>query len=324
MRNAPKKRPVRKAEPSGNGRLDSLAFLQASLASVQANVFLADPAFTIVYANERALRTLRGLADELRRAFGVEVDDIVGGSIHRFHRDPRRVEQILRNPAALPHETEFTFGPVTLQTTINAVHGPGREVLGYVVNWEDVSAKQLVEAEYVSQVEALSKSQAVIAFQMDGTILTANDNFLRVMGYTLEEVKGRHHSLFVDPATRGSPEYKDFWARLGRGEFQAAEYKRLGKGGKEVWLQATYNPILDRKGKPFKVVKFASEITAQVKMRTNLQALLQQVTENATVLASASQELIAVSQQMAANAEQTATQANVTSAAAEQVSKNVA
>src|SRR5262245_10695357 len=273
MRNAPKKRPVRKAEPSGNGRLDSLAFLQASLASVQANVFLADPAFTIVYANERALRTLRGLADELRRAFGVEVDDIVGGSIHRFHRDPRRVEQILRNPAALPHETEFTFGPVTLQTTINAVHGPGREVLGYVVNWEDVSAKQLVEAEYVSQVEALSKSQAVIAFQMDGTILTANDNFLRVMGYTLEEVKGRHHSLFVLDAQRHSSEYKEFWARLGRGEYQGGEFQRVGKAGREVWIQGSYNPILDLNGRPFKVVKYATDVTDQVKLRANLKQL---------------------------------------------------
>jgi methyl-accepting chemotaxis protein len=324
MSTAPKKRPVRKARPSANGQLDSLAFLQASLASVQANIFLADPAFTIFYINERALRTLRGLADELRRAFGVEVDDIVGGSIHRFHRDPRRVEQILRNPAALPHETHFTFGSVTLQTTINGIPGPGREVLGYVVNWEDVSARQQVEAEYVTQIEALNRSQAVIAFAMDGTILTANDNFLRVIGYTLDEIKGRHHSLFVDPATRNSSEYHDFWARLGRGEFQAAEYRRLGKGGKEVWLQATYNPILDRQGKPFKVVKYATEVTEQVKTRGALQGVLKQVTDSATVLASAARELTSVSQQMAANAEETATQANVASAAAEQVSKNVA
>src|SRR5262245_58730217 len=158
MRNAPKKRPVRKAEPSGNGRLDSLAFLQASLASVQANVFLADPAFTILYANERALRTLRGLADDIRQAFGVEVDDIVGGSIHRFHRDPRRIEQVLRNPAALPHETHFTFGAVTLQTTINAILGPGQEVLGYVVNWEDVTQNRRMAAEQSRLMSMLENS----------------------------------------------------------------------------------------------------------------------------------------------------------------------
>ena len=97
---------------------------------------------------------------------------------------------------------------------------------------------------------------------MDGTIVTANDNFLKALGYTLEEIKGRHHSMFVDEAYRQSAEYREFWAKLNRGEYQAAEYKRLGKGGKEVWIQASYNPILDRRGKPFKVVKFATDVTA--------------------------------------------------------------
>src|SRR5262249_18453252 len=101
MSTAPKKRTAKKSKPSGNGQMDSLAFVQASLASVQTNVFLADTSLTLVYANARALQTLRGLADDIRQAFGVEVDDIVGGSIHRFHRDPRRIEQVLRNPAAL-------------------------------------------------------------------------------------------------------------------------------------------------------------------------------------------------------------------------------
>jgi methyl-accepting chemotaxis protein len=158
MSTAPKKRPARKSQSSGNGQLDSLAFMRASLASVQTNVFLADPAFTILYANERALQTLRGLADEIRQAFGVEVNDIVGGSIHRFHRDPRRVEQILRNPTALPHEAQFAFGAVTLQTTINAILGPGREVLGYVVNWEDVTQNRRMAAEQSRLMSMLENS----------------------------------------------------------------------------------------------------------------------------------------------------------------------
>src|SRR5262249_43635222 len=127
----------------------------------------------------------------------------------------------------------------------------------------------------------------------------------------------------VEEGQRHSFEYQEFWAKLGRGEYQTGEFKRIGKGGREVWIQGSYNPILDLDGRPFKVVKYATDVTDQVKMRANLQKILQRVTENATVLASASQELISVSQQMAANAEQTATQANVASAAAEQVSTNV-
>ena len=115
--------------------------------------------------------------------------------------------------------------------------------------------------DYAGQIAAIDKSQAVIEFDMDGTILTANENFLGVVGYTLAEVQGRHHSMFVDDVFQHSAEYKEFWARLNRGEFQAAEYKRFGKGGKEVWIQATYNPILDLNRQPFKVVKYAIDVT---------------------------------------------------------------
>jgi methyl-accepting chemotaxis protein len=130
-----------------NGQLTSLDFVRASLDSVQTNIFLADSKFTIVYANERALITLRDIANEIRKAFKVEVDEIVGGSIHRFHKDTAVVEKILRDRTALPHQAEFTFGSVTLQARINGVFGPRQEVLGYIVNWEDVSKQQKMEAE---------------------------------------------------------------------------------------------------------------------------------------------------------------------------------
>ncbi|WP_374473133.1 PAS domain-containing methyl-accepting chemotaxis protein, partial [Phenylobacterium sp.] len=117
-------------------------------------------------------------------------------------------------------------------------------------------------AELESKVAAILRSQAVIEFELDGTIITANENFLKTLGYTAEEVVGRHHSLFVDPAYAQSAEYREFWARLNRGEFFADKYLRFGKGGREVWIQATYNPMLDREGKPYKVIKFASDVTA--------------------------------------------------------------
>ena len=115
----------------------------------------------------------------------------------------------------------------------------------------------------LAQAAAIGKSQAVIEFKLDGTIVTANENFLNAMGYSLDEIRGKHHSMFVEPATRDSHDYREFWARLNRGEFQAAQYKRIAKGGREIWIQASYNPILDKAGKPVGVVKFATDITAQ-------------------------------------------------------------
>jgi methyl-accepting chemotaxis protein len=131
----------------------------------------------------------------------------------------------------------------------------------------DVTGQKLKAADLDGQITAIGKSQAVIEFRMDGTIITANENFLNTLGYSLGEVQGKHHSMFVEPTERGSADYQEFWARLNRGEYQVAEYKRIGKGGKEVWIQASYNPILDLNGKPFKVVKYAADTTQQALTR---------------------------------------------------------
>src|SRR5436853_95277 len=100
------------------------------------------------------------------------------------------------------------------------------------------------------QLAAISKAQAVIEFTLDGHIITANDNFLKTLGYTLDEVKGQHHRMFVEPTYRDSIEYRTFWEKLGRGEYDSGQYRRIGKGGKEIWIQASYNPIMDLNGKP--------------------------------------------------------------------------
>ena len=113
------------------------------------------------------------------------------------------------------------------------------------------------------QIAAIHRSQAVIEFNMDGTIVSANENFLNTMGYTIEEIRGLHHSMFVEDSDKNSDEYNEFWASLNRGEFQSREFKRIGKHAKEVWIQASYNPIFDRLGKPYRVIKFAHDITKQ-------------------------------------------------------------
>ena len=131
----------------------------------------------------------------------------------------------------------------------------------------DVTADKLKNADLAGQIAAIDKAQAVIEFNMDGTIITANANFLGALGYSLAEIKGKHHSMFVEHSERDSVSYGEFWAALNRGEYQAAEYKRIGKGGKEIYIQASYNPILDLNGKPFKVVKYATDTTQQVLVR---------------------------------------------------------
>ena len=144
------------------------------------------------------------------------------------------------------------------------------------------------------QIEAIGKSQAVIEFNMDGTILTANENFLGAVGYSLGEIQGKHHRMFVDPADRDGAEYREFWANLNRGVYQAAEYRRIGKGGKAIWIQASYNPILDLNGKPFKVVKYATDITAQVierKKNERVRTMMESVASGAEELNASVREI---------------------------------
>jgi methyl-accepting chemotaxis protein len=117
-----------------------------------------------------------------------------------------------------------------------------------------------------ANIEAIGRSQAVVEFELDGTIITANDNFLDTVGYSLSEIQGKHHRMFVDEAYASSAEYRQFWNALSAGEFMADEFQRFGKGGKEIWIQASYNPIFDADGEPYKVVKYASDITAAKQM----------------------------------------------------------
>ncbi|MGE0611567.1 MAG: PAS domain-containing methyl-accepting chemotaxis protein, partial [Hyphomicrobiales bacterium] len=149
-------------------------------------------------------------------------------------------------------------------------------------------------------IASLKRSQAVIEFRPDGTILTANDNFLKAMGYSLEEIAGKHHSVFLEPAESAGAAYRSFWDRLGRGEFQSGEYRRVGKGGREVWIQATYNPILDMNAKPFKVVKYATDITAMVSERTRRGEAQQKIDSQLTGIAATVEQ----STQQAATAEE--------------------
>jgi methyl-accepting chemotaxis protein len=154
---------------------------------------------------------------------------------------------------------------------IQATYCPVRDAHGRVERVikvaTDITARVIEAADHAGQVAAINRSQAVIAFALDGTILDANDNFLTTMGYAREEVVGRHHRIFVDPAEQAGSDYATFWDGLRKGAFRSGEFLRLGKGGRAVWIQASYNPIFDPDGRLLKVVKYAADITATVQAR---------------------------------------------------------
>jgi methyl-accepting chemotaxis protein len=265
------------------------------------------PDGTVVRANDNFLKTL-----------GYTLPEIVGKH-HSMFVDPAVVKtpEYTQFWASLARgefqQAEYKrIGKGGKEVWIQATYNPilsGGHVTRVIKFATDVTAQKLKAAETQGLVDAIGRAQAVIAFELDGTILDANDNFLTALGYSLDEIRGKHHSIFVEPAFRSSPEYTRFWADLRAGKFQQAEYKRIGKGGKEVWIQATYNPIFDMNGKPFKVVKFATDVTAMVKDR-------QRRADTQTAIA---QELEAVGQEI----EETNRQATNAASSSTEASANV-
>ncbi|HEC59616.1 MAG TPA: PAS domain S-box protein [Methylophaga sp.] len=163
---------------------------------------------------------------------------------------------------------------VWLQASYNPILNADGKPFKVVKYATDITSDKLQNADISCQLDAIDKAMGVISFNMDGIITDINQNFLNVVGYTRDEVVGKHHRMFAEPSMAASPEYAEFWAKLNRGEYDAGEYKRIGKGGKEVWLQASYNPILDLNGKPYRVVKYASDITENKQLQMTVEKVM--------------------------------------------------
>ncbi len=222
---------------------------------------------TVVSANQKFLGLL-----------GYKLDEIVGKH-HSIFVDPKHANtQEYRQfwselASGKVHVAEYKRlkkdgSEVWIQASYNPILDWKGKPISVVKFASDITNLKLTLADYIGQLQAIGKSQAVIEFDLEGNVLTANANFLDTLGYKLDEVKGKHHSLFVEPAYANSAEYRQFWSDLRAGTFQSAQFKRLGRGGKEVWIQATYNPISDMNGRVFKVVKYATDVTA-AKMQTS-------------------------------------------------------
>ncbi len=245
---------------------DDAARLKSMVEAMPTAVILADSSLRITYVNPASVKLLRGLESLLP----VKVDQIVGQNIDIFHKNPAYQRNLLSDPSALPRRAKIKVGPETLDLLISAVRDEAGKPIATMVTWDVVTEKERLEIrnnDYAGQMAAINRSYAVIEFNLDGTIVSANENFLATVGYRLEEIQGKHHGMFVDDQYRQSAEYREFWAKLGRGENMVGEFQRFGKGGKEVWIQASYNVINDITGKPVKVVKYAVDITQAVHTR---------------------------------------------------------
>jgi methyl-accepting chemotaxis protein len=159
---------------------------------------------------------------------------------------------------------------VWIQATYNPVFDAMGRISKVVKFATDVTKSKLTSAEFEAKVAAIDKGQAVIEFDLDGNVITANRNFLAAMGYTLREIQGQHHSLFCAPEYTQSLEYRDFWLRLGEGQFVSGRFHRVGKYNRDVWLQSTYNPILDLNGKVMKVVKYSFDVTKEIQLEQSI------------------------------------------------------
>lgn len=173
---------------------------------------------------------------------------------------------------------------IWIQATYNPVLNRAGNVIRVIKFAADITDAKLRSLDARGKMEAIDRVQARIEFELDGTIISANENFLNAMGYSLAEIQGKHHRMFVEPADRDSAAYRELWADLKRGVSKSAEFKRIGKGGREVWILASYNPILDDTGKPFKVVKFASDVTEQKLQRALSDAKIAAVEKSQAVI----------------------------------------
>ena len=305
------------------------------------------------------------------RALGYEAAEIVGKH-HSMFVDPAYArssdykqfwEKLSRGEFDAREYLRLGKGgkEIWIQASYNPVKGRSGKPYKVVKFATDITEAKTKAADDEGKITAISRAQAMIEFDLQGNILTANENFCMTLGYDLSEIKGKHHSLFVDPAYARSGEYKQFWDRLRGGEFVAEEFKRFGKGGKEVWIQASYNPILDQQGRVMKVVKFATDITGRVsavnqigaglqnlaegdleqritqpfipsldQLRLDfnnsiekLQSAMQRVGENTSAIRSASDEIRTAADDLSRRTEQQAASVEETAAAVEEVTASV-
>ena len=306
-----------------SGDSDRIAALGRSQALIEFK-----PDGTIVTANENFLGAVGYTLEEIvgkHHSIFVSVDEQNSTSYRQFW------EQIARG--------EFKAGEfmrvnksgeeIWIQASYNPLVNDRGEVYGAIKIASDITAEKTKSLVNQGQIDALNRAQAVIRFKLDGTIIDANENFTGAVGYSLEEIRGRHHSIFVPEELKG-PKYEEFWRKLRSGEFVGGEFRRVGKDGDDIWIQATYNPIFDQKGRPFEVVKFATDITAMIKERErrvagtrSIDSELDDVLNAVNNAVEQADSVAAASTETAAQVESVATNTTQLSASVQEISQQV-
>jgi methyl-accepting chemotaxis protein len=239
---------------------------------LRARVMIADSRLNIVYMNASLTALMKQAEPELKAELTrFSMATLIGSNIDIFHKNPAHQRDMLARLQA-EHRATIKVGTRMFDLIVNPLMN-GAKRIGFVVEWSDAEVR-LRNNDYEAQNKAFNKLQSIISFTPDGTIITANPNFLNLMGYTLEEVQGKHHRIFVDPAESSRPDYAQFWRTLAGGEYASGDFRRFSKSGKEIWVQGSYNPILDSQGKVVKVEKFVVDVSKRVNAVNEIGACL--------------------------------------------------
>lgn len=235
--------------------------------AININIMLADKDLNIFHMNPSVLALMREVEADLRKDLPhFSADRLVWQNIDVFHKRPEHQRHILASLRGV-YTTSICVGGRTLDLRVTPMD------FGYIVEWRDARAR-LQNRDYETQLAAISRSQSVIEFGLDECISHANENFLNLVGYSLEELKGKHHRWLLDAEVAKAPAYQEFWRRLKAGQFDGGQYKLNARGGHAVWLEATFNPVTDEQGRVLKFVAFGLNITDQVELLANLKTLI--------------------------------------------------
>jgi len=280
-----------KTKKSSANQLD--VAIRSALTEVSAAVMMVDRDFIVTYVNNATKKLFTDHAEVFKKAFpDFKPENIVGTNIDIFHRNPAHQRKLLADPSNLPFVTDIKLGELTVNLYVTATYDTQGNYTGNVLEWRDVTeerARQQQDLDNAGKLEAINRSQGVIEFDLDANVIDVNENFLSVVGYEKAEILGKHHSMFVDKAYAQSDAYTQLWNDLRDGKIQSGRFKRFNKAGEPVWIEASYNPVFDTQGKPYKFVKYATDITAQVKLeeQSKTLSLVANETDNSVVITNA-------------------------------------
>lgn len=247
----------------------------ASLETISANIMIADEKLNILYVNGATRRLLEAAEHEMRAELPqFSMAKLVGSNIDIFHKNPQHQRTML-GALKSRHDATIKVGSHVFDLIVTPLKTGGKTV-GYVVEWADAKAR-IENTDFRNQLRAISRAQAVIEFRPDGEIITANEHFLNAVGYGLEELKGKNHRMFLSSGSDGDAEYEAMWSDLRANKPMLGDIVRYGKGGRRVYLNASYNPITDDSGRVVKVVKFANDVSDRVSAVTQIADALQKL-----------------------------------------------